>query len=517
MKQFHSLPIFAQENITENKNIRKLQNSLEETLVQLTNSLAFTVVDDILQIKSKLGVGTSEVPVDNIGSAIVVLHGTDSSVDGPHFQVTTTKDNYPTLQQLNWSHDNINFAFDAFYNGAWKSSDAGSNFLFAKNNDTLAWKYDSNVAQGETVSWNNGIVMDNAGNVGIGTTPSYPLHLTTSSGTDAEIRAQTANGSDNAKLTLLAAGNQEWHIESDRSNNLMQIGSSVRESIKINGSNGIVTLPTGYLSVGDSSKSTEAVAVEIGGGRTDNGYALIDLVGDTTYTDYGLRVARLNTGANTTSTIEHRGTGALTLNAIDAGTIGFYTNNTFAATIDSSQNVGIGVSPSYRLDVADNVADWVANFFNDGNSSERNGIKVQCGADDQSTGAHYYFGAYDGDGQAEGYLRVASGTFELIQASSEKRKTNITFSNTVASDILSKLQIRQFNRVKDNMIGDSHRFGFVAEEVEKIFPEMVAIGPCGGKFISESRLISVLVKGWQELKREVDDLKEQLDICKNNQ
>ena len=83
--------------------------------------------------------------------------------------------------------------------------------------------------------------------------------------------------------------------------------------------------------------STDAVALQLGNARTGSGYALIDLVGDTTYSDYGLRVIRYNTGANANSTIEHRGTGDLTLTASEAASVKIQTNGTTALTINSSQ------------------------------------------------------------------------------------------------------------------------------------------------------------------------------------
>ncbi len=81
------------------------------------------------------------------------------------------------------------------------------------------------------------------------------------------------------------------------------------------------TLHAGY------GVSTGTATVEIGSGRSGSGYSNLDLVGDTTYTDYGTRLIRNNTGANAVSSLEHRGTGALRLNAIDAGTVDIYTSN----------------------------------------------------------------------------------------------------------------------------------------------------------------------------------------------
>jgi hypothetical protein len=75
--------------------------------------------------------------------------------------------------------------------------------------------------------------------------------------------------------------------------------------------------------------------LEIGNGTTTNQSALVDLVGDTTYTDYGLRIIRGAEGANANSVIVHRGTGNLVLGAADAGAISFNTNGTQRMTIGS--------------------------------------------------------------------------------------------------------------------------------------------------------------------------------------
>jgi hypothetical protein len=71
---------------------------------------------------------------------------------------------------------------------------------------------------------------------------------------------------------------------------------------------------------------TDAV-LEIGAGASGNRTSYIDIVGDTTYTDYGLRVIRNNTGANATSELKHRGTGALNFTTEEAAPIVFNTTN----------------------------------------------------------------------------------------------------------------------------------------------------------------------------------------------
>jgi hypothetical protein len=84
--------------------------------------------------------------------------------------------------------------------------------------------------------------------------------------------------------------------------------------------------------------------LQIGKGATGNRNSYIDIVGDTTYTDYGLRVIRNNTGANATSELKHRGTGALNFTTEEAAPIVFNTTNSPALTITSGGLVGIGTS-----------------------------------------------------------------------------------------------------------------------------------------------------------------------------
>jgi hypothetical protein len=93
-------------------------------------------------------------------------------------------------------------------------------------------------------------------------------------------------------------------------------------------------------------------SLEIGTGATGNQYAFLDLVGDTTYNDYGLRLIRDNAGANSNSILRHRGTGYLSMWAEDAAPLVFTTNNVERLRVDSSGNVGIGVSgPAQNLHV----------------------------------------------------------------------------------------------------------------------------------------------------------------------
>ena len=101
---------------------------------------------------------------------------------------------------------------------------------------------------------------------------------------------------------------------------------------------------TGTATFAPTNGSTDTVFIEAGSGRSGNGYAFLDLIGDATYSDYGLRLIRNNGGANATASLEHKGTGTFTINTDEAAPILFSTNSAEAMRILSGGTVGIGTS-----------------------------------------------------------------------------------------------------------------------------------------------------------------------------
>lgn len=104
--------------------------------------------------------------------------------------------------------------------------------------------------------------------------------------------------------------------------------------------------------------------LQVGEGTTVNQYAYIDFIGDTTYTDYGLRLIRTNGGPNTDSSLEHRGTGSLNIQA-NEGQLRFFTAGTKRLEIDASGRVTMPAQPiiSGSLTKSDGVNGAANSFY----------------------------------------------------------------------------------------------------------------------------------------------------------
>lgn len=258
--------------------------------------------------------------------------------------------------------------------------------------------------------------------------------------------------------------------------------------------------------------SGDLASIELGKGGSGDRYAYVDLTGDDTYTDYGLRLIRGNSGANTTSELVHRGTGNLQLRTADAGDLVFKTSSATRMTIDSGGDIGIGNdSPNYRLDVkVDDASGYAARFWNDGNDENRYGVTIYCGEDDQSASIGYHLRCYDGDGDHVGGLRHNAGTVEVYQASDEVLKEDINLSSLDGLSIVQNLPLKEFRfkrKKKDDKQGTLHRCDLVAQDCQQVFPEMVEQDPEAGLLtIAPTKLIPVLLKAIQQLSSKVQKL-----------
>lgn len=134
-------------------------------------------------------------------------------------------------------------------------------------------------------------------------------------------------------------------------------GSNV---LRLSNSASLDLLTTGEARLNVLGGATSNASVELGNGRTGNGFSYIDLVGDTTYSDYGLRLIRDNAGPNANSWLQHRGTGGLNLMTVESAPITFTTNSTERMRVTPDGNVGIGTSnPTAKLTLSGGNNSWL--------------------------------------------------------------------------------------------------------------------------------------------------------------
>lgn len=109
---------------------------------------------DGLSINPSTSALTVGPPQSKVGSYKLAILGADSSVPlGPNYSVYTDADQYPLFQQSMYSHDNMSFSFDCYFDdsGDQISSDAGSNFCIYKATDQLSFFYNSGIAPGSSM------------------------------------------------------------------------------------------------------------------------------------------------------------------------------------------------------------------------------------------------------------------------------------------------------------------------------------------------------------------------------
>ena len=299
----------------------------------------------------------------------------------------------------------------------------------------------------------NGLAVQ--GNVGVGTTsPLSMLHTAgaiTTSGVGARINIARTDGSD-------PASTKTWHL--DNVSNDFRIfqqpniatGGSVYLTIKDGGNVGIgTTAPAAKLHVaGDIMAGTGGMftwPIDPGGGS-----------GDQAYIKYYIKSGE---ATRLEITNQNDADDDIKFNA------GYYN---FTANGVGSGNVGINVdNPSHRLQVQ--------------GTANQHGIYAATA----DTGSTYYgvvgqAGVYSGSlGRADGYAFVGSGNVWAtgngsFNQSDARYKENVTPLNSSLATIL-KLRPVSYTWKKNSeahrSTGDKPQFGLIAQEVQKVIPDIV--------------------------------------------
>ena len=100
---------------------------------------------------------------------------------------------------------------------------------------------------------------------------------------------------------------------------------------------------------------------------------------------------------------------------------------------------------------------------------------------------------------------VSSGSF--LYTSDRNLKTNIVPLQNSLSKVL-QLQGVSFNWKNTGRTDD----GLIAQDVEKVFPELVSTDKSGSKSVEYGNLVGVLIEAIKEQQKQIDELKKQMQI-----
>ncbi len=363
--------------------------------------------------------------------------------------------------------------------------------------------------------------IDNAGNVGIGTaSPSSLLHVTTSAASPPAVLVRNSL-SPAPTATVTQNLHATW--------NTIVVGSAQPFTGALYGA---------VNRIEDSAGQTGNISNAIGSvndvhhksaSTMSNATGLQANVQNTSTGTVTLAKAAYLTVANTGGGTIDTGYG-LHIGSI-AGTTkyGIYQEDT-ASTNVFTGNTGIGTnSPNTKLHVEGNtfVKDKLYVYNNSGWGATTPGIALAIG--DQDTGLewvtdgvlqiysnnaarmHFAINGNVGIGTTTpGYRLDVNGTlrgFGITDSSDIRLKRDIaSLSSSEALQRILKIQGVSYNW-KNPEHGKRPQLGFIAQELEKIYPELVETDPQGMKSVNYSHLVSPLVEAIKALYDEVSALK----------
>ena len=162
-----------------------------------------------------------------------------------------------------------------------------------------------------------------------------------------------------------------------------------------------------------------------------------------------------------------------------------------ALRVNDNGRVGVGTTaPGARLMVIGEDGAPTLNILHDGANPMNPALRVN---DNGNVGIGTTAPAYrldvDGDINASGVLRVNG----MMVASDKRYKTNImSLTNSLA--ILNQLRGTSY-LLKDKEVATDEQFGFIAQEIETILPNLVMTDQDGYKAVNYIGLIPVLTEG----------------------
>lgn len=437
---------------------------------------------------------------------------------------------------------------DAILVGAAIEAVAEGTFAADNNATELVFKTGASEAAAQKM------VLTSAGNLGVGVTPTAKLSLPAQASGDSGIaRFAIESGVDSNDFTIsqYEDGTGTYtlmgqNISLNSGGNVTVLDSAHKTAgVLFDGrGNGQLQFYTGAANA-SSSKMTVDSAGNVGIGTSSPDGMLHTFTSDASITPdadaddliiegNGATGITIGSSASSVGSIRFADSGSPRAGMIYYNHVGnemrFYTGATERVRIDSSGNVGIGTSsPAHKLDIYDgtlqiNAPSGTGNAWTYYRNTDRVYL-VGCRGSGGDVLAFYDLSADTQRMQIEtsGNIGAGGSSTNIYNASDERLKENILpLSNSL--DTIKKLNPVKFNWIDNfaELEKDKTLYGFVAQEVQDVFPD--AVQPfCDGKPVTvddkvienpltvrEKFLVPMLVKAIQEQQVIIDDLKSRI-------
>ena len=360
----------------------------------------------------------------------------------------------------------------------------GSNFTTGDGlelSKTYIYSYDRDNSNYNTLSINDTITVEGAGNVGIGeNNPTYKLEVK-GAGTNTLQKWQTTEGGALLLIPATNAANPDWTFTTGTSENI-QLDPANNDS-------GLMVKYNGNVGIGNTNPS---VPLDI----TSNSGAVALKIRARTQNDYGFMSFYNNAGTAYWGEIYYNG----------SSTAGSSLNFTVGSGIPKLTITSGGAatfSKNVIIEGKDN--EWALNCRGGTTNNQSYGLLIKAGTTaDYSLSVQSLNGTERISVRGDGYLYSASAW----SGSDRRLKENIIDLDNGLSKILA-LQPRKF----DFIDGFKNEFGFIAQEVQPIIPEAVSVYQEENEMLAIKMdfIIPHLTKAIQEQQTIIEDLKSRIE------
>jgi hypothetical protein len=215
------------------------------------------------------------------------------------------------------------------------------------------------------------------------------------------------------------------------------------------------------------------------------------------------------------------GAGYLMTTGSKNSVLGSYSGNQGGLDIRTASNATVLSDGDGNVRVAfltDGGARFACNNFNTGTSSTSAGFVIETNGSPTAyspfinhsqtgTGLTTYYVFINGNGTV-GTIRCTGSATQYNTSSDARLKENIVDAPS-ALDSVNQIGIKSFDWKADGLHQD---YGVIAQDLQQIAPEAVSEAPTEDETwgVDYSKLVPRMIKAIQELKAEVDSLKQQL-------